>query len=115
MDNGTLEVGLLMHTQRTHVILPQDLLAEIDALVGPRGRSAFLVETARSELKRRHLLAFLNQSEPAWRDEDHPELASGSAAWVRKLRAEEEAHRSSRLKKHMGLKKAHGQTDRKSR
>ena len=77
-----------MHTQRTHVILPQDLLAEIDALVGPRGRSAFLVETARSELKRRHLLAFLNQSEPAWRDEDHPELASGSAAWVRKLRSE---------------------------
>jgi hypothetical protein len=88
MDNGTLEVGLLMHTQRTHVILPQDLLAEIDALVGPRGRSAFLVETARSELKRRHLLAFLNQSEPVWRDEDHPELAGGSEAWVRSLRSE---------------------------
>src|ERR1700749_120447 len=104
-----------MHTQKTHVILPQDLLAEIDALVGPRGRSAFLDETARSELKRRHLLAFLNQSEPAWRDEDHPELAGGSAAWVRKLRAEEEAHRSSRLKKNMGMKKAHSKTDRKSK
>jgi hypothetical protein len=77
-----------MHTQRTHVILPQDLLAEIDALVGPRGRSAFLVETARSELKRRQLLAFLRSDEPVWRDEDHPELAGGSEAWVRSLRSE---------------------------
>jgi hypothetical protein len=77
-----------MPTQRTHVILPQDLIAEIDALVGPLGRSAFLVETARAELKRRHLLAFLNRNEPAWRDEDHPELAAGSAAWVRSLRSE---------------------------
>lgn len=89
-----------MHTQRTHVILPSDLIKEIDALVGPRGRSAFLVETARSELKRRHLLEFLNQTEPAWRDENHPELAEGSAAWVHKMRAQEEAHRSKRLKKH---------------
>jgi len=98
-----------MHTHRTHVILPHDLIAEIDALVGPRGRSAFLVETARSELKRRQLLAFLSRSEPAWREEDHPELAAGSAAWVRKLRAQEEARRSSRLKKRIG------KADRKTR
>lgn len=99
---GPLAVGVPIHTQRTHVILPTDLIAEIDALVGRRGRSAFLVETARSELKRRQLLAFLSRSEPAWRDKDHPELAAGSAAWVRKLRTEEEGHRSSRLKKHSG-------------
>jgi hypothetical protein len=49
-----------MHTQRTHVILPQLLLAEIDELVGPRRQSAFLVETARAELKRRRLLEFLS-------------------------------------------------------
>jgi hypothetical protein len=85
-----------MHTQRTHVILPKELIAEIDALVGPRGRSAFLAETLRSELKRRHMLAFLNRNEPAWRDENHPELAAGSAAWVRKSRAEEEAARARR-------------------
>lgn len=85
-----------MHTQRTHVILPKDLITEIDALVGPRGRSAFLAETVRSELKRRRLLTFLNRPEPAWRDEDHPELAGGSAAWVHKLRAEEETARTRR-------------------
>lgn len=92
-----------MTTQRAHVVLPQDLLTEIDGLVGPRGRSAFLVETARAELQRRRLLAFLNSNEPAWRDEDHPELAAGAQAWVRALRSEErqttpEKKRSSRKK-----------------
>jgi hypothetical protein len=48
--------------------------------------------------KRESLLAFLAREEPAWRDENHPELASGSAGWVRRLRAREEEHRSSRLK-----------------
>ncbi len=80
-----------MGSQRAHIVLPQDLIAEIDAIVGPRGRSAFLVETARAELNRRKLLAFLESDVPAWRDEDHPELANGSAAWVRSLRQESDA------------------------
>ena len=77
-----------MGTQRAHVVLPGELVNEIDALVGPRGRSAFLVETARKELKRRKLLAFLQSDEVAWKDEDHPELADGTEVWVRKLRME---------------------------
>jgi len=77
-----------MATQRAHIVLPEDLIAEIDSAVGPRGRSAFLVETARAELRRRNLLLFLRSDRPAWHEEDHPELASGSAAWVRKLRKE---------------------------
>jgi hypothetical protein len=77
-----------MGSQRAHVVLPDDLIAEIDSAVGPRGRSAFLVETARAELRRRNLLSFLRSDRPAWQDDDHPELASGTAAWVRKLRKE---------------------------
>lgn len=77
-----------MRTQRAHVVLPDELIKEIDALVGPRGRSAFLVETAIREVKRRKLLAFLQSDEPAWKDVDHPELAGGAEAWVRKLRME---------------------------
>ena len=45
-----------MNLQRTHVVLPQALIKEIDAVVGPRGGGAFLVETARAELTRRQLL-----------------------------------------------------------
>lgn len=76
-----------MATLRAHVVLPVELVEEIDALVGPRGRSAFLAETAEKEIRRRKLLAFLESDEPAWRDEDHPDIAAvGTAAWVHNLR-----------------------------
>jgi hypothetical protein len=80
--------------RRAHILLPDDLLRDIDALVGPRGRSAFLVETARNEVRRHRLLQFLKSKDPAWKDQDHPELASGSGNWVRKLRAESEVSRA---------------------
>jgi hypothetical protein len=77
-------------TQRAHILIPGDLLREIDALVGPRGRSAFLLETARQEVQRRKLLRFLESGHPEWKAEDHPELADGSAAWVREMRQQGE-------------------------
>ncbi len=77
-----------MGAQRAHIVLPEQLVRNIDALVGPRGRSAFLVESAQAEVQRRQLLQFLQNEEPAWKDENHPELANGSAAWVRSLRRE---------------------------
>jgi hypothetical protein len=75
-----------MAAQRAHIVVPDDLIAEIDSAVGPCGRSAFFVEAARAELRRRKLLAFLRSERPAWRDEDHPELAAGTTTWVRNLR-----------------------------
>jgi hypothetical protein len=78
-------------TQRAHIIIPGDLLREIDALVGPRGRSAFLLETARQEVQRRKLLRFLENEQPAWKADNHPELTGGAAAWVRQLRQQSEA------------------------
>lgn len=77
-----------MKTKRAHILLPYDLVREIDAIVGPRGRSAFLVETAREAVRRRKLLEFLEGDSPGWKDADHPELAKGTEAWVRQLRRE---------------------------
>jgi hypothetical protein len=82
-----------MSTIRTHVVLPNELLASIDALVGKRGRSAFLTEIATKEVKRRRLLALLSEPGPVWKSEDHPELKHGAAAWVRKTRREDEQRR----------------------
>jgi len=84
-----------MPTHRAHILLPEDLLREIDAIVGQRGRSAFLVETARQEVRRRRLLSFLEGKEPAWKDKDHPELAAGADTWVRQLRRESESRSGS--------------------
>lgn len=80
-----------MGSQRAHIVLPHELIQEIDSVVGPRGRSAFLVETARAELRRRRLLSFLRNDQPIWQDQHHPEFASGTGTWVKQLRRESES------------------------
>ena len=79
-----------MANTRTHIVIPAELVAEIDAVVGKRGRSKFLVEVARREIRRLRMLKALEQADGAWKDEDYPELKAGAAAWVRKLRREGE-------------------------
>jgi hypothetical protein len=88
-----------MKTKRAHILLPQDLVREIDAIVGPRGRSAFLVETAREAVQRKKLLRFLESDTPAWKDTDHPELAGGAGKWVRELRQENEKRRTKKRRR----------------
>jgi len=58
-------------SRRTDVILPLEVAAAIDKLVGSQ-RDA------------------LRKAIGAWKDEDHPELRDGTAAWVRRIRAESE-------------------------
>jgi hypothetical protein len=82
-----------MKTKRTHIVLPEDLVQEIDAIAGPRGRSAFLAEIAWEAVRRRKLLQFLESGTRAWKDADHQELAQGAAAWVRRLRQGDESSR----------------------
>jgi len=79
-----------MSTKRTHIVLPGELVREINEIAGPRGRSAFLADLARREAKRRRLLKIFQSEEPIWRDEDHPELQAGAAEWVRQMRQEPE-------------------------
>lgn len=78
-----------MASMRTHVVLPEDLTAAIDALVGKRGRSAFLARAAWQEVKRQTLLKLLERPEPIWKPADHPELRRGAAAWVARMRADD--------------------------
>jgi hypothetical protein len=68
---------------------PADIIAEIDSIVSHGGRTAFLVELARRELKRQRLLEFFKRTEPAWKPEDHPEI-DDAGEWVRHMRAESE-------------------------
>lgn len=73
---------------RTHVILPDELLEEIDRLVGKRKRSEFLTEVAEKELKRRRRAALAEEMAGSLRDVDIPGWESPEAvdAWVRKMR-----------------------------
>jgi Arc/MetJ-type ribon-helix-helix transcriptional regulator len=81
-----------MGDHRTHVVLPEELVAQIDALVGQRKRSAFLAEVAQREVRRRGLLKLLEKPGPFWKPEDHPEIdeAGGAYEWVKNMRRESE-------------------------
>jgi len=85
-----------MKSKRAHVLLPQDLIKEIDSIVGPRRRSAFLVETARDAVRRTKLLRFLEQDAPSGRDTDQSEPTDSAARWVRQLRRESDARLTPR-------------------
>jgi hypothetical protein len=95
---GTLAVRA-MKAKRAHILLPHELVKEIDSIVGPRGRSAFLVETAREAVRRRKLLRFLESDTPVWKETDHPEQSRGAAAWVRELRQETERKRARKRRR----------------
>jgi len=80
--------------ERTLVHLPGDLARGIDKLVGARNRSSFTAEVVRRELKRREQQVAVRAAVGTWKDEDHAELAEGSASYIDKMRtAEAEAER----------------------
>ena len=77
-----------MKTKRTHIVIPQELVAEIDAVVGKRGRSSFLSQAAEKELIRLRQIKALETASGSWKDQAHPELNRGAAAWVKNLRGD---------------------------
>ena len=76
--------------KRAYVVFPEDLIHDIDELVGTRGRSAFLAELATREVQRLRLMRLLDRPGPGWKLEEHPELNEGAAAWVSKMRHNDE-------------------------
>ncbi len=78
--------------RRAHVVMPNELLQEIDALVGWGGRSQFLEGTAAEKLQRlRRVAAF--EGAIATPTEGIPEWETRDSAeeWVRELRQDPEA------------------------
>jgi hypothetical protein len=79
-----------MNVKRTHIVIPDQLVNQIDEVVGKRGRSGFLVQAAEKELQRLRQIKALEIAAGAWSDKDHPELKNGSSSWVKKMRQENE-------------------------
>ena len=77
-----------MNTRRTHIVIPEPLVNEIDRVVGKRGRSGFLIRAAETELRRLRQITALERASGAWKDKNHPELKGGAASWVKSLRKE---------------------------
>lgn len=80
---------------RAHVVVPEDLLKEVDELVGPRRRSDFFAEAAREKLSRLKLRQAAHKLGGSLADTPIPgwETTESAADWVRRLRRESEERR----------------------
>jgi len=76
--------------KRVNVTFPVSLLEELRRYVPRRERNNFIVEATEKELKRTRLQKVLEDlhREPAWSDEDHPDLMTVEDVnrYVRRLR-----------------------------
>ena len=79
-----------MNSKRMHVVLSEQLVKDIDSLVGSRQRSSFLTQAAERELMRLRQLKALTAAAGSWKDKDHPELKDGAVKWVNTLRSQDE-------------------------
>ena len=84
---------------RAHIIVPDELVAEVDALVGPRKRGQFFAEAAADRLRRERLMAAAEAAAGSLVDVDIPgwETPESTDEWVRALRRQ-----SSRRLEEMG-------------
>lgn len=76
--------------KRTHVVVSEELVEEIDRLSGKRKRSWFITQAVRKEIQRLNFLNAVKETAGAWNDNDHPEFKNGVENWVRSLREEDE-------------------------
>ena len=76
-------------TVRTNLLLPRELVEEVDHYAGPRGRSRYVAEALTERVRRDRLREAVMATAGAWKG--HPLFPTSEAvvAWVREGRAEE--------------------------
>jgi metal-responsive CopG/Arc/MetJ family transcriptional regulator len=75
---------------RTNLLLPKELVEEVDHFAGERGRSRYVAEALRARLKRDRLKEAMERTAGVWSAEEYPEFATSEKVvdWVRARRAE---------------------------
>ena len=74
---------------RTHLVLPAEVVKQIDDLVGTRKRSAFIAEAAREKLHAERLRKAIEEGSGVLDMTKHPEWATSEKVveWVQAQRA----------------------------
>lgn len=82
---------LVRMTVRTNLLLPRELVEEVDRYAGPRGRSRYVAEALAARLRHDRLQEAIESTAGALHRTDYPHWRSSDAvvAWVRELRSEE--------------------------
>lgn len=78
--------------RRAHVVMPEELVEEVDALVGQRRRSRFITEAVEEKLGRRRRVEAFDRVVGSLADADIPgwETRESAAQWVHDLRFQPE-------------------------
>ena len=76
---------------RTNLLLPAELVRELDEVAGPRNRSRFVADAIAYRLRREKLRRSFETARGMLKREDYPhwDTPEKVVAWVRDLRAEE--------------------------
>jgi metal-responsive CopG/Arc/MetJ family transcriptional regulator len=77
-------------SRRTNLLLPEELVTEVDRIAGPRGRSRYISDAVQARLRRDRLLEAVEQTAGSLAAEDYPQWSTPEnvVAWVRARRAE---------------------------
>jgi len=59
---------------KAHLLLPLDILEEVDRFAGKRKRSLFIAAATREKLEKDRFLKTLEETKGSWSDKNHPEL-----------------------------------------
>lgn len=62
---------------KAHLVLPREILEEVDQIAGKRKRSLFIAEATREKLERERFLKTLEETKGAWSNRSHSELKTG--------------------------------------
>jgi len=76
---------------RTNLLLPADLVEEVDRVAGPRGRGRFVAEALREKLRRERLRRAVGETAGSLDRAAYPEWKTSDdvARWVSELRSED--------------------------
>jgi len=75
---------------RTNVTLPAELLAEVDELAGPRGRSQFVADAVAAKVKREGLRKAIDAARGVFVGSPYQMTPDEAYRWVRSMREEDE-------------------------
>lgn len=79
-----------MTLTRTNVTIPAELLAQVDELAGPRGRSAFVAEAIEARVKRERLRRALDRVKGIYIGTSFEMDDAAAYRWVREMREDPE-------------------------
>ena len=75
---------------RTNLLLPDEIVREVDRLAGPRGRSRYVAEALRAQIRRDRQRKSVDRTFGVLDPADYPEWSTSDAVvdWVRERRSE---------------------------